>query len=522
MCNTKEEQDATHSIFQALVRKATTMSEQLRHDAEWFFRGDIDSAHKLWEDAQGHALFYESYNSRDLLAPDLLWGVDTVDLYALRALQTMNSEDAWAYLEHWMRQQTPCIYATVLYVIVLPGRSDAYKYIMLKRMQCIDSDKQTALLARIPSIWTIPFHGTGLVGKWNHETNEFSCVGKKRQTRTHKARIYVESYFGCTVQQNDNPEATEEFILARWDGETLFWPRHLPEMSQCTDTIYGYLLMQAKRVVLSGNETLIAPDTFRDNQTIREILTLPGRTVRGLNIGNNAFEKSMIERVEINGECHTIREKAFFHCLQLQNVYCTSIKYIEGCAFKYCSQLQSIHLNKTMVIRDQAFYHCTHLEQLGDVSALVHIGCEAFMRCDALRYIELSETIGYFGARAFKASGLRVAQLHKNANPIWKEEVFTQTLLMSFVVPDGVETLPPRTFMDCKELMALSWGPGMKWIRDAACKNAINLQQVIVLPETVNCEAFKNCGKAVFLPSPACKDLHRSALEGTTAQLTDV
>ncbi len=78
------------------------------------------------------------------------------------------------------------------------------------------------------------------------------------------------------------------------------------------------------------------------------------------------------------------------------------------------------------------------------------------------------------------------------------------SFIESIVIPDTVETIEDGAFSDCKSLVSVDFGAGVRSIGESAFENCTALQKII-LPsglETIGTDAFYNCSSAtdIFIP----------------------
>ena len=97
----------------------------------------------------------------------------------------------------------------------------------------------------------------------------------------------------------------------------------------------------------------------------------------------------------------------------------------------------------------------------------------------------------------------------------------------SVVIPDTVETIVDGAFSNCKSLVSVDFGAGVRSIGESAFENCTALQKIILPPklETIGADAFYNCSSAteIFVPKTVKawgRDYSRGTFGGCAALTT--
>lgn len=100
-------------------------------------------------------------------------------------------------------------------------------------------------------------------------------------------------------------------------------------------------------------------------------------------IGERSFVSCCMIRADLNGQCLTVREQAFFGCPNLVVVDGTeNVIIVDDVAFGLCRSLESIDLSSCVSIGNDAFNQTFELNSINPTNSLKSIGDWAFFESD--------------------------------------------------------------------------------------------------------------------------------------------
>lgn len=212
----------------------------------------------------------------------------------------------------------------------------------------------------------------------------------------------------------------------------------------------------------------------QENITIPDILD--GRTV--VEISASAFEdNSTIKTAVISSNVLKVMKEAFKNCSSLQSVVIpASVTSIGDSAFAGCVSLTSVTIaSASTAIGYYAFEGCTALNSITIPST--KIGYAAFRNCTSLEFINLLDSVqsvdryAFFGTAWYKEQPAGLLTLGKVAYEYTGTDVdvvipdgircianyaFSETLVESVVLPEGLYYIGLYAFYKCNELEYIS------------------------------------------------------------------
>ena len=129
----------------------------------------------------------------------------------------------------------------------------------------------------------------------------------------------------------------------------------------------------------------------------------------------NLVEVSLTDKTDV------IDQYAFANCSLLSSISLPGVKVIEVGAFLDCEALRKVTLSDDLgFIGDDAFMWCSLLEEISLPSGLRYIGDSAFKRCESLKHLNIPEGIESFGKTVYK----QCASLESAFIPASREELY--------------------------------------------------------------------------------------------------
>ena len=117
-------------------------------------------------------------------------------------------------------------------------------------------------------------------------------------------------------------------------------------------------------------------------------------------IGNYAFMGTNISEARFS-MCHTIGQRAFSGCINLEKASINNCIYIKSGAFERCTNLSQIYFPIVQSIEERAFSNCYNLSSaLNNFPQCSYIGSFAFYNCSGIKEINLPY-VSSIGASAF-------------------------------------------------------------------------------------------------------------------------
>lgn len=128
-------------------------------------------------------------------------------------------------------------------------------------------------------------------------------------------------------------------------------------------------------------------------------------------------------------------------------------------------------------IKDWVFAYMTGLKSVKMPASVTTIGARAFLGCNSLYDVTLSENLTAIGLAAFYQTNLLSIDFPESLKTI-DEGAFSETPLGVVEIPDGVENMGKMAFKDCKELESVVIGNGLKTIPERAFDRCSELRSV--------------------------------------------
>lgn len=167
--------------------------------------------------------------------------------------------------------------------------------------------------------------------------------------------------------------------------------------------------------------------------------------------------------------------------------------------FSYNDSIKSIKIPSTVKsIGKQAFLYCDNLTDidLSEATSLEYIGEGAFKYCDGLKEITLPSSVKEIGSEAFESCELLETVVFGENDITFGEQVFYYCKkLKNVTLPENLTALSDDMFWACTSLEKIKLNEGLKKIGNQAFLSCTSLEG-IVLPnslEEIDERAFRNC-----------------------------
>ena len=253
-------------------------------------------------------------------------------------------------------------------------------------------------------------------------------------------------------------------------------------------------------------------------------------------IGEGAFDHcDALVTLTLGENIRTIERWAFAYCKKIESVTIPeSVTLIGDTAFQCCEGIKKVKfLNSPAVLEESAFNWCKGMETLDLGNAIVSIGDDGFGTCTSLKEIIIPDSVVSIGAGAFSSahqattlsigkgvktigdgafsgcSGLKSITVDPENTAYASDECgvlfnIDKTVLMkyptanertSYVIPDSVITIEPRSFTRCTYLEYVTFGNSVETIGEEAFWDSRKLREVII-PDSVTElgeQAFDRC-----------------------------
>ncbi|MBS1416541.1 MAG: leucine-rich repeat protein [Clostridia bacterium] len=193
-------------------------------------------------------------------------------------------------------------------------------------------------------------------------------------------------------------------------------------------------------------------------------------------IGNYLFNGcSKLATINWHDNITSIGTSVFKDCVLLSNVVLPSgLKTLGTNAFQNCTSLTSITIpGLVTTLPNNLFDGCSNLSSVTLPASVTTFGNYVFQGCTALESIDLPSNLTYLGRYTFKDSGLVSIVLPNNIEHIshkaaTKANTGTSTTndvslfencvnLQSVVLPGGLLSIGPKTFMGCVNLSSVTY-----------------------------------------------------------------
>ena len=229
-------------------------------------------------------------------------------------------------------------------------------------------------------------------------------------------------------------------------------------------------------------------------------------------IGESAFRKSALNRIELPSGIREIGDAAFMNCtylsvVQKDGVVAESLESIGASAFYDREHLSSFSVGELLTsIGDDAFYRCTKLSSFNFGGSLIDIGKNSFNGCTDLLAgngkLVCPENLRYIGDGAFTDCGNISSVVFNDTLDEIPKALFSGASLVSAVIGNDTKRIGVSAFSNCKKLETVNFGSNLTTIENSAFSQCSNLKDVNI-PDTVG-----SIGSSAFFNNFSLSSLH--------------
>ncbi len=228
------------------------------------------------------------------------------------------------------------------------------------------------------------------------------------------------------------------------------------------DGSYGIKIKEDAKTV----PTSIRIPNVHDNIEITEILP-------------NAFSYLHVTKIEFPNSIRKIGENAFEETDVEEINISDSVTQIDSCAFMDCKKLRKVTLPSQLEeIEVGLFSGCEMLEEITIPNTIKEIKQDAFSKT-AIRSIKIPDQVKEISTQCFDfCTNLTDVTLSQNLETISKSAFFRCTSLTSILLPDKVKRIEEFAFESCTKLASVVLPDGLEYLGSRAFSFCTNLKKV--------------------------------------------
>lgn len=210
------------------------------------------------------------------------------------------------------------------------------------------------------------------------------------------------------------------------------------------------------------------------------------------NVSGNVILPGVVTLNDEDYHVTSIADDAFRDCVDLSSIIISnSVTSIGESAFWGCSGLTSITLSDNITaISDYTFSGCSGLTTLTIPNKVTSIGNYAFSACSSLTSVSIPNSVITIGNYAFNGCS-------SLSSPIYNTSFFffPTNYQGDYVIPDGIKTIQPSAFYQCKGLTSVTIPNSVISIGSAAFLGCDNLKSVTIPGNVteIGSRAFEDC-----------------------------
>lgn len=291
---------------------------------------------------------------------------------------------------------------------------------------------------------------------------------------------------------------------------------------------YNIISTTEKTVMTTPGNDLGPINNVVGSLVLPETVVIRGETYKVTEIGRRSFmNNTALTSVTFPASITKVGYDAFWECSNLSKVEAVSLQswcnidfeMDEGAGHGISSNplMYANHLfvngnkiidliipDEVTEIKDWVFAYMTGLKSVKMPASVTTIGARAFLGCNSLYDVTLSENLTAIGTGAFYQTNLQSIVFPESLRTI-DNGAFSETPLVLVEIPDGVENMGKMAFKDCKELKTVVIGHGLKIIPERAFDRCSVLHSVTFgnsVEEIMECAFQRTAMREVVIPNP--------------------
>ena len=213
-----------------------------------------------------------------------------------------------------------------------------------------------------------------------------------------------------------------------------------------------------KTVCILGGESI--PNNAFANCTNITTIVLP----EGLKtIGDRAFYRSGITKIDIPSSVNRIGQYAFSNCSSLDGVYITDIS--KWMAIDYDSGFGYYNYGNPLEYAENLYLNGTLITELVVPEGIIGIAMGAFANCKSIEKIVIPESVGYIGDYAFySCNNVSVVTFATNSSlRSIGAYAFSGCNITRITIPKNVTRIGSNAFEGCNQLKEATFKGNMLW-----------------------------------------------------------
>lgn len=186
----------------------------------------------------------------------------------------------------------------------------------------------------------------------------------------------------------------------------------------------------------------------------------------------------------IESPVSAIGKACFEYCDNLRKVTLPEgLKQIEEDAFLYCSKLREINLPESVkFIGTEAFMACSQLNNIHLSDSLTSLGTYAFYGCSSLTNVHIPSSLTTLSNSVFRGTGLRYIHIPSNITTIEPGAFMSCQQLQGVRLSEGLQSMAYGAFYGCKSLKYIICEAQTPPSRNCDCFKDVNYAIPLYVP----------------------------------------
>ncbi len=247
---------------------------------------------------------------------------------------------------------------------------------------------------------------------------------------------------------------------------TVIFPKAIEVIERCIFGFYGNNSSVENRnlttVALGDKIAEIGIGAFANCVNLKAIVIPDGVTI----IGDMAFGRCLnLTTIDIPNTVSEIGDRVFEQCDNLATINMSNNIVNLGATFQNCTGLKNIIIpNGVTSIGNNAFTGCSSLSSIDIPNSVTSIGNNAFTGCLKLTTVNVPNSVTEINGMFTECSGIVHITLPNGITYIADNEFAGCENLKELKIPDSVTSIGTGAFMNCRNLVSLSIGCGLRYI----------------------------------------------------------